>query len=181
METKNQEEAQSHLQNQQTSSSQRTTSVTPQPGQKDLQEVKNDEFEQNRQFLQEQTQTFMYSQSSKCSSVSRNVVFGIIGTIWIISFQDGQFNITNRFLFSSLMISLLFLLTDVIHYYTDSRCYWREIWRMDNYKTQDDLDNRHEPIMNQININSQLLFIYKFIFLICSSAYLIIGIFQKYV
>ena len=181
MEAKNKEEAQSHLQNQQTSSTQRTTSVTPQPGQKDLQEdPKNVEFENNKQFLQGQTQDYMYAQSSKCSSVSRKVIFGIIGTIWIISFQDGQFNITNTFLFSSLMISLLFLLTDVIHYYTDSRCYERELWRLDNDTTQDDLDNKHEPIMDEINKNSHRFFIFKFILLICSSVYLIIGIFLRY-
>ncbi len=135
-------------------------------------------FEKNKEKLQEETQKYMYDQSSKFSTVSRYLIFGIIGTIWVITYKEGKLTIPNDFLFSSMLLCLLYLFSDVIHYYTDSRCYEKELYRLDKYNSQEDLDNIHEPIMDQINKYSHAFIIYKFIVLLCSSTYFIIGLFK---
>ena len=80
-------------------------------GQKGLPGVlpsKKDEFEKRRQELQDETQRYMYQQSSKFSSVSRSLVLGIIGTIWVLTYVDGTLCIPNRWLLSSLITGLVF-------------------------------------------------------------------------
>lgn len=134
-------------------------------------------FEERKEKLQEETQQFMYAQSSKFSSVSRSLIFGILGTIWVLTYKEGRMTIPNDFLLSSLMLCLLYLFSDVIHYYTDSRAYKKELYRLDKYKTLEDLENKHEPIMDQINKNSHSFIIFNFCVLIFSSAYLIVGMF----
>lgn len=134
-------------------------------------------FEERKEKLQEETQQFMYAQSSKFSSVSRSLIFGILGTIWVLTYKEGRMTIPNDFLLSSLMLCLLYLFSDVIHYYTDSRAYKKELYRLDKYKTLEDLENQHEPIMDQINKNSHSFIIFNFFVLIFSSAYLIVGMF----
>ena len=134
-------------------------------------------FEERKEKLQEETQQFMYAQSSKFSSVSRSLIFGILGTIWVLTYKEGRMTIPNDFLLSSLMLCLLYLFSDVIHYYTDSRAYKKELYRLDKYKTLEDLENQHEPIMDQINKNSHSFIIFNFCVLIFSSAYLIVGMF----
>ena len=53
--------------------------------QKVLQEVllKPNSFEEKRDKLQEELQGYYYGQSSKFSSVSRSLIFGILATIWV--------------------------------------------------------------------------------------------------
>ena len=149
------------------------------PAQKDHQEalpVKNNPFEENRKKLQEETQVFMYNQSSKFSSVSRALILGIIGTIWIITYTDGKLFIPNRFLLISLLSGLLFLIADVFHYFLDSMSYHNESYQLDKYKTQEELDKVHEPRMNHINTRSHIFLIIKFAILLFTATFFFIGI-----
>lgn len=145
----------------------------------EIQLSKKDEFEKRRQELQDETQRYMYQQSSKFSSVSRSLVLGIIGTIWILTYVDGNLLIPNRWLLSSLITGLAFLLTDVIHYFWDSMSYHSETYKLDAYKSQFELDEKHEPRMDGINKRSHWFIVAKFCILMVASILFTIGLLLK--
>ena len=136
-------------------------------------------FEKRKQELQDETQQFMYAQSSKFSSVARNLILGVIGTVWVLTYAEGTLNFPNGWLFSSLLAGLSFLLIDVIHYYTDSLSYNRELYRLDKYVSQRDLDVKHEPKMDSINKRSHIFIVMKFWVLILTSILFIMGLLLK--
>lgn len=139
----------------------------------------NINFEKRKQELQDKTQSFMYAQSSKFSSVSRNLILGIIGTIWVITYSDGNLKISNYWLFGSLIVALLFLLVDVIHYYWDTISYHNEQYKLDKYSCQKELDNEHEPRMDTINKRSHSFIVIKFWILMFVSFLFVIGLLIK--
>lgn len=152
------------------------------PVQKDHQEalqLKDNSFEENRKKLLEETQEYMYSQSSKFSSVSRTLILGIIGTIWVITYSEGKMFFPNFCLALSLVCGLLFLLTDVFHYFLDSISYHKEEYKLEEYKTQKDLDSEHETKMNHINNRSHGFLIGKFVILMITAIFFAIGLLVK--
>lgn len=136
----------------------------------------NIEFEEKRIKLQEETQSFMYSQSSKFSKAARALVLGIIGAIWMVSYEDGNFSFANTYVFISLFFGLLYLCIDVLHYYLDSMSYYKEIKALDYYRTNDHLNVEHEKKMDEIFERSHCLVNYKMIFLTLSAICLCIGL-----
>ncbi len=56
-------------------------------------------FEKRKQELQDEIQQFMYAQSSKFSSVARNLILGVIGTVWVLTYAEGTLNFPNGWLF----------------------------------------------------------------------------------
>lgn len=71
----------------------------------------------------EESNGFSYSQASNVSSISRNLVMGMIATVWVVSYIDGKFVLPNKCLVCAMAIAFAYLLMDVIHYYTDARFY----------------------------------------------------------
>lgn len=138
--------------------------------------TKNDNitFEQKKAELQSETQQYMYSQSSKFSSVSRNLIFGAMGTIWAFSFTNGEITINNVCLMIALLLSVLYLFLDVIHYYTDTNSYNKEQYNLDKYKNDEDLV-KHEKTMDSINQRSNHFIVWKFRVLIVASLMFVIG------
>ena len=132
--------------------------------------------EEKKQKLQDETQNYMYQQSSKFSSVSRNLVLGIIGTNWFLTYVDGKLRIPNRYLFASLLLGLMFLLVDVIHYFVDSVSYQNELCSLDKYETEQELESKHEPKMDKINKRSHRFIIAKFVLLVFASVLFFIGL-----
>lgn len=129
-----------------------------------------------KQELLDETQNFMYQQSGKFSSVSRNLVLGIIGTIWFLTYVNGKLTIPNTWLFCCLLSGLLFLLTDVIHYFWDSMSYHKELYNLEKYNTQKEFDDYHEPKMDWINKRSHRFIVAKFWMLMIASVLFGIGI-----
>lgn len=173
------EQTPSNHQVQQSKKSETVFPKTKPPVQKDHQEVepkKNKSFKENKEKLQIETQKYMYDQSSKFSSVSRHLVFGIIGTIWVITYTDEGMYVPNCFLLWSLLAGLLYLFSDVFHYYLDSISYEREQQRIDKYRTQKQLDEDHEHKMDCINRRSHIFIHIKFIILIVCAICFIIGL-----
>ena len=151
-----------------------------QPVQKGPQEVllvRNDDFEAEKKKLLDETQDYMYKQSSKFSTVSRALTLGIIGTIWIVIYNnDGYIDKPNIWLILSLSFGLLFLLFDVIHYFLDSISYHKEAYRLEKYETKEEIEEKHEPIMDDINKRSHNFLIVKFVILMTTSVLFITGI-----
>lgn len=139
-------------------------------------DAQNKEFKDKLCKLQEETQTYMYSQSSKFSDASRGLIIGIIGTVWIMSFKENVILFANKLVFISFIFGLIYLAVDVIHYYSDTLSYYREIKALDVYKTIKDLNDKHEPQMDKVFERSHSFIVWKLIFLIASAAFLIIGL-----
>ena len=151
--------------------------------QKDRQEAKqrkDKKFEEKKEKLQKETQEYMYAQSSKFSSVSRTLIFSIIGTIWVITYSEGQLRIPNYALFFSLFFGIVYLIIDVFHYYTDSKSYEDEQNRFDNYEKQEDLDKKHEEEMNRINERSHRFIKFKMTILVVCSILFLFGLFNPH-
>jgi len=136
----------------------------------------NDEFQENRKKLQDETQSYKYSQSSKFSSVSRSLVFGILGTIWVVIYSDDSIVIPNDWLLYSLFSCLTFLFADVVHYFLDSISYQKELSKLDKYTTQEELDTKHEKKMDSISKRSHLFIIIKFVILFVACLFFVVGI-----
>lgn len=134
---------------------------------------KRNNFKTRKEQLQNELQGYMYSQSSKLSSVSRNLIFGILGTIWVMTYSKGNLTIPNPYLFYALLTSMLFMVVDVVHYFWDSISYHRQQYKLDKYKTNEEIENIHEKQMDKINIRSHnfllgktfVLFLAAFLFI----------------
>ena len=84
--------------------------------------------------LLEECQGFKYTQSSNFSTLSRSIIFGIIGTLWIISYGDGEFTFPNRCSLYAMCAAFVYLIVDLIHYYWDSCFYKKEYVQFDKEK-----------------------------------------------
>jgi len=154
----------------------------PRPKQQDPkvpQEVQSlegsNDFNKKKAELADETQNYMYSQSSKFSSVSRNLIFGIMGTIWAFTFTKGEMTLSNLWLVGALVLCIVYFMLDVIHYYTDTNSYNKEQYRLDSYKNEQDLQE-HERIMDRINKCSNIFIKWKFRTLILITILFLIGV-----
>lgn len=133
-------------------------------------------FDKKKEALQNELQGFMYSQSSKLSSVSRNLIFGILGTIWIMTYVEGKLTIPTPQLFYALLISLFFLAVDVLHYFLDSISYHHQQYNLDTYKTFEELRYVYDRDMDRINKRSHRFIIWKTLVLFIASMLFVWGI-----
>lgn len=140
---------------------------------------KTNSFEDRREKLQEELQGYYYSQSSKFSSVSRNLIFGILATIWVFIYTDGVLSITNQVLLYALIAGILYLSIDILHYFLDSISYHKEQYRLDEYKTIVELNDQHEPFMDRVNKRSFAFFITKFVVLCLTAVLFITNVIQR--
>ena len=137
---------------------------------------KTNDFEEKREKLQEELQGYYYCQSSKFSSVSRSLIFGILATIWVFVYTDGELSITNHHLLYALISGILYLIIDILHYFLDSVSYHKEQYQLDKYKSIQELDECHEPFMDYVNNRSYFFFITKFVVLCLTSILFITNI-----
>ncbi len=145
---------------------------------KDRQEAQHTKsnVKSRKEQLQNELQGYMYSQSSKLSSVSRNLTFGILGTIWVMTFSEGKMTIPNPYLFYALLTSLLFMVVDVVHYFWDSISYHQQQYELDKYTTDKEIDKIHEGKMDKINKRSYRFVIGKTTVLFLAAFFFIMGI-----
>ena len=135
-----------------------------------------DNFEGKRLQLQDECWNFMYKQSSTASKISRQICLGIIGMVWIISFMNGHLIFINKWFIVTLISCVCFLIVDFLHYYLDSRSYYKETTKMDTYKDENDLRFLHETTMDKIFERSQWFFKIKFYLILVSSTLFIISL-----
>lgn len=146
-------------------------------GRKDQQgRLSKDDFEAKRSRLQTECCDFMYKQSSTASKISRQICLGIIGTVWILSFMNGHLIFINKWFIVTLISCVCFLMVDFLHYYLDSRSYYKETIKMDTYKDEQDLRFLHETTMDNIFERSQHFFRIKFVLILLSGALFIISL-----
>ena len=150
--------------------------------QKDPQEVQKMNkvsFPELKQKLQDETQGYLYAQSSKFSSVARQLTFGILGTVWVMIYSEGNLNFPNRGMFFALIFALAYLSCDASHYISDSISYHKELFLLDKYQSFKEIQDKHEPFMDAVNVRSFIFLIFKFVILFCSCISFIFGLIDK--
>jgi len=136
--------------------------------------MENNDIEKRK----EECEDFHYKQSSKVSTLARNIIYGIIGTIWVIVYSSStkQVELPCMMLTICLMVCFLYLIFDVIHYFADAYSYRKESFRLENV---DDFD-RHERYMDKISRRSFIIFCVKFGVTIILAILFIWGILQQF-
>ena len=124
-------------------------------------------------------QGYHYSQSSKVSSLSRNIVYGIIGTSWVLIYANGSYHQPCTWLIIALGLSFVYLLLDLTHYLSDSCSYRREYFRLDRDKKTEGILYRHEEYMDGVSKRSFHLLIAKFICVLVIAVIFVIGILRQ--
>lgn len=124
--------------------------------------------------LVEETQHFMYAQSSRCSKNSRIIAYGLFVINVVLIF--GYPTLINFCSYCGLLGIILFLMMDIIHYYRDAGRYYVELYRLDQYP-EDKILMLHERNMDKINESSHKMFANKHIVLILSTFLSVVGLF----
>ncbi len=130
--------------------------------------------------LLEECQGFKYTQSSNFSTLSRSIIFGIIGTLWIISYTDGEFTFPNGCSLYAMCAAFAYLIVDLIHYYLDSCFYKREYVQLNEEKSNSDAVQEHDKRMDKNADRSFYFFRGKCILLLITVCLFVIGFVCKY-
>ena len=130
--------------------------------------------------LLEECQGFKYTQSSNFSTLSRSIIFGIIGTLWIISYTDGEFTFPNRCSLYAMCAAFVYLIADLIHYYWDSCFYKKEYVQFDKEKMSETAVQDHNSRMDKNADNSFNFFRGKCVLLLITVLLFMIGFICKY-
>ena len=147
----------------------------------DPQEIFVDEdLEEKKLNLFDRAQEYMSDQSSKFSNVARSLMFGIIGTIWIISYTEAGLDFSNCWLFTALSLSLLYFLVDVIHYFWSAMSYLDVSNKTPQCMNPDQYDVQLRR-METISGRTVACFVIKFIVLIIAATAFCIGLYTKMV
>lgn len=124
--------------------------------------------------LVEETQRFMYAQSSKCSQSSRIIAYGLFMLNVVLIFRYPT--LVNFCSYFGLLDIILFLMMDIIHYYKDVGRYYAELYRLDQYP-EDKILMSHERNMDKINKSSRRMFEVKHIVLMLAVFLSVVGLF----
>lgn len=139
----------------------------------------NDSLKEEKDKNESLIQQFMSSQSSHFSSVSRTLMFGIIGTIWVLTYSDGNLAIPNIWLLLSLIMSLFYFLADIGHYFLDTMSYQNESKKVWDYKSSQEIEDKVRNGLTKINERSVRFIKIKFVLLILTAIIFGIGLFLQ--
>lgn len=130
--------------------------------------------------LYNESQNEMSDLTSNFSTVARTLMFGIIGTIWIITYTDEGLNFSNPWLFAALSLCLFYFLVDVIHYFCCSMICQSISVKAKKCNTHDEyLKQKRRTEKN--NRRSVVFIVIKFIVLIIAATAFCIGLYTKMV
>ncbi|MDE6112156.1 MAG: hypothetical protein K2G46_01900 [Bacteroidales bacterium] len=139
----------------------------------------NDEIEE----YQKSCEDSQNEQSGKVSFTSRTIIYGIIGTIWIlISTKEASCpNDINVLLVIAMIMSFIYLLLDISHYFIDSCRYRIESFRLDsanfdeNYKL-----NRCKTNMDNIAVCSFMAVVFKYVLTLITAILFLLGLLKYF-
>ena len=117
--------------------------TTPQP---QPQESNNKKLE-----LLKTVQENLVAQSKSLSTVTRTIVGIVLGTIWAICYKEKHVEIPNIWILSSIIISALFLIVELSHYFCDTRFYHNK----SNEIVENGENFNYEEIYQEVQRNSK--------------------------
>ena len=121
------------------------------------------------------------AQSSKVSSISRSMVYGIIGAIWaMMCSQDFEMSQFNDCLKASVIMGFIYLLLDITHYFVDACRYRLESFRLDKKVDALYLFNSSRIKLDNIAICSFIAVVLKYFMSLATSVVFLIGLLQKF-
>lgn len=130
--------------------------------------------------LYNESQNEMSDLTSNFSTVARTLMFGIIGTIWIITYTEEGLNFSNPWLFAALSLCLFYFLVDVIHYFCCSMICQSISAKAKDSNTYDEyLKQKRRTEKN--SRRSVVFIVIKFIVLIIAATSFCIGLYTKMV
>lgn len=106
------------------------------------------------------------NQTGKVSSISRGIVYGIIATIWVLITAGDKFSLNNinLLLQISLILSFIYLVLDLTHYFVDALRYRFESFRLDKKDISDEFKlNSCKSTLDNISIWSFIAVAFKYI------------------
>lgn len=124
-------------------------------------------------------QSYHYSQSSKVSSISRTIILGIIGTVWVLIYSEegNGFVLSDMNLLVVVALCFIYLLIDLCHYFCDASTYRKESLMLhpeDECYLDKDIDwGEYESRMVGYTKRSYRWFVAKFISVLAISLYFI--------
>ena len=140
----------------------------------------SDKKEENKyDKLLDECQGYKYAQSSNFTKISRTVIFGIIGTIWILSYSKSGFEIHNTCLFVSLFFAFLHIIIDLIHYFWDMIFYKNEYVKFANDRECENAIKEHDKRMDKnADISFNFVCVNAFVLLLTAISFIKGFIFQ---
>lgn len=113
--------------------------------------------------LLKKSNTILYEQSSKVSTICRSVIYAMFATIWAISYEDGCFNIPQGIMLYTLGTCIVFLFIDVLHYFIETCFHFRTTQVVFRFRVQSDGINEADKKRFVRNSKRSFRFIiYKF-------------------
>ena len=74
-----------------------------------------DQVKKNFEDSIEEGNGFYNTQSTKVSQNTRTLVMGIITTIWVVSYNDGSFMLSNNWMIAALFTGFAYLAIDIFY------------------------------------------------------------------
>ncbi len=126
-------------------------------------------------------ETNQSEQSGKVSSISRTMVYGIIGAIWaMMCSQDFEMSQFNDCLKTSVIMGFIYLLLDITHYFVDACRYRLESFRLDKKVDAFYLFNSSRVKMDNIVVCSFIAVVFKYFISLATSVVFLVGLLQKF-
>lgn len=114
------------------------------------------ESSKKRELLDSVQQDYI-AQSNTLSIVNRTITGVILGTIWAICYKENAIKTPNIWLTFSLILSLIFFLIELAHYFTDSRFYHNMSDEMVKSEMNFDYKKKHKEIQRHSKCSYRFL------------------------
>lgn len=122
----------------------------------------------------EEAQGYYFGQSDKVSTISRTIVFGMIATIWVVWYRDGEINNLHWVMVLALLLCFVYLLFELICYFANACFYHKQLDNLDKYFGKKNyLDKKYNDDLQAFSKKAYIWLIVKFsFFLLCAVCFL---------
>lgn len=127
-----------------------------------------------------QCQDYHYTQSSKVSALGRNIIYGEIGTMWVVMYSNHVYHNPCIMVVIALGLCFIYLLIDITHYYIDSYCYRREYFILDESRNVEGILDKHSEFMYFVARCSFCMLNIKFVGVLIISIIFIIAFLRQF-
>lgn len=85
-----------------------------------------------------EAQEYYGNQSGKVATISRTLVYGMITTVWVVSYSDGAIQIPHPILLVALFCCFIYLLFDLSLYFANACRYHKQQILLEEHKGKND-------------------------------------------